>query len=70
MNYAKDKEWRSFCRENYVENSKERRIWKDTPYPTLYSYVKNNYQFLKEKFKKQKGKNNIEIIEMKQISLF
>ena len=69
MKYAKDKEWRSFCREMYQRNCKERRIWKEKPFPTLYSYVKNNYRFLEGDFKKQKGEPQIKLIEVKQLSL-
>jgi hypothetical protein len=70
MKYAKNREWRSFCREMYQRNSKERRIWKEKPYPTLYSYVKNNYRFLEGEFKKQNNpKREIKLIEVKQLSL-
>jgi len=67
MNYAKDKEWRLFCRDMYNENSKERREWKEKPFPNLYSYVKNNYRFLEGEYKKRNSQK--EIKEVKQLSL-
>ena len=69
MNYAKNKEWRAFCREMYNENSKERRDWHEKPYPTLYSYVKNNHKFLEGEFKKRNKPQYKRMIEVKQLSL-
>lgn len=67
MLYAKNKEWRAFCRDMYARNSKERREWKEKPFPTLYSYVKNNYRFLEGEYKKRNSPK--EIKEVKQLSL-
>lgn len=70
MNYTKDKKWKAFCLEMYQRNSKERRIWKEKPYPTLYSYVKNNHRFLQGEYKKLNNlKKEIKHEMVKQLSL-
>ena len=56
-----------FCREMYNRNSKERREWKEKPFPNLFSYVKNNYRFLQGEYKKKTPKKKIK--EVKQLSL-
>ena len=70
MNYTKDKKWKAFCLEMYQRNSKERRLWKEKPFPNLYSYVKNNHRFLQGEYNKLNNpKKETKLIEVKQLSL-